>query len=464
MSRKVGVFFSILGLLLMFLIMSIVFFNSHYFPSSILTVIETNSSIDIGLCDNETVSEKILTSINDLEYNLLLSDGDKIVIKLSDVFTIKSDDIVKVLEKNPMSIFNFGNTEFTLSISDIANIDTNKVTEIVNEIDNKSIDKIEPISAYITYDDVTKKYKIVEEVYGNILSDNALNCLTAAFEQFVFDIDLKSIGFYKEPEILSDSDSLNKTLDLYNEYTNTVITYNFGGNLETIDVSVYGSWLKENLNEDGSLNTEIPFYIDDSLLSEYVSSLNSKYTTFGMSRTIKTSTGETKTITTGDYGWWVNIPKMKEDISNHILTKTSEKKDAIYRQTAVQYGDLDFGNSYVEVSIDNQKLWMYLNGECIVDTDIVTGNIKNGWGTRKGVFSLTYKERNATLNGPGYSTPVSYWMPFDGGIGLHDATWRSSFGGSIYKYNGSHGCVNMPFNAAKTVYENLDSTMPIIVW
>ena len=104
---------------------------------------------------------------------------------------------------------------------------------------------------------------------------------------------------------------------------------------------------------------------------------------------------------------------------------------------------------------ENQKLWMYVDGECIVETNVVTGNINNGNGTRKGVFSLTYKTRNAVLRGPGYESPVSYWMPFDGDIGLHDATWRSSFGGTIYKYNGSHGCVNMPFNAAKTVYENL---------
>ena len=68
------------------------------------------------------------------------------------------------------------------------------------------------------------------------------------------------------------------------------------------------------------------------------------------------------------------------------------------------------------------------------------------------------------LRGPGYASPVSYWMPFNGGVGLHDATWRGSFGGTIYKTNGSHGCVNIPLKAAKVVYENLTYTMPIIVW
>ena len=68
------------------------------------------------------------------------------------------------------------------------------------------------------------------------------------------------------------------------------------------------------------------------------------------------------------------------------------------------------------------------------------------------------------LRGPGYASPVSYWMPFDGGIGLHDATWRYKFGGEIYKTNGSHGCVNMPLSTAKTIYENIESDTPIIVY
>jgi lipoprotein-anchoring transpeptidase ErfK/SrfK len=147
-----------------------------------------------------------------------------------------------------------------------------------------------------------------------------------------------------------------------------------------------------------------------------------------------------------------------------LSTKTSETLEGIFSQKGALYGSKDFSNSYVEVSIDNQKVWMYINGECILETPVVTGNVGKNMGTRKAIFSLTYKTKNAVLRGADYETPVSFWMPFDGGIGLHDATWRGSFGGTIYKWNGSHGCVNMPYNAAKKVYENIDKTMPIIVW
>ncbi|MEI3138955.1 MAG: L,D-transpeptidase [Lachnospiraceae bacterium] len=59
---------------------------------------------------------------------------------------------------------------------------------------------------------------------------------------------------------------------------------------------------------------------------------------------------------------------------------------------------------------------------------------------------------------------MTYWMPFNGGIGLHDANWRSSFGGSIYQTNGSHGCVNLPRSAAKEIYERVYDGIPIICY
>ena len=63
-----------------------------------------------------------------------------------------------------------------------------------------------------------------------------------------------------------------------------------------------------------------------------------------------------------------------------------------------------------------------------------------------------------------YETKVTYWMPFNGGIGLHDANWRSSFGGNIYQTNGSHGCINLPTAAAKEIYDRVYDGIPIICY
>ncbi len=100
----------------------------------------------------------------------------------------------------------------------------------------------------------------------------------------------------------------------------------------------------------------------------------------------------------------------------------------------------------------------------MLETDCVTGNSARGFDTPAGVYGITYKQRDATLNGENYSTPVSYWMPFNKNIGLHDAGWRSSFGGELYKTSGSHGCVNLPPEAAKRIYEVIQTGTPVICY
>ena len=112
----------------------------------------------------------------------------------------------------------------------------------------------------------------------------------------------------------------------------------------------------------------------------------------------------------------------------------------------------------------NQYLWFYKNGELIAQGDVVTGNVSRGNATPQGTYILNYKQKDATLKGAGYSSNVKYWMPFNCNIGIHDASWRWSFGGNIYKSDGSHGCVNAPEYLAKKIYENIEPGTPIICY
>ena len=116
---------------------------------------------------------------------------------------------------------------------------------------------------------------------------------------------------------------------------------------------------------------------------------------------------------------------------------------------------------FVEVDISDQKVQMYQDNKLILATDTVTGNPNSP--TNKGYFSVTYKELDTYLVGPGYRSHVDYWIPFDGDIGLHDASWRSTFGGDIYLENGSHGCVNLPNEAAETIYDNVEAGTKVLV-
>ena len=121
----------------------------------------------------------------------------------------------------------------------------------------------------------------------------------------------------------------------------------------------------------------------------------------------------------------------------------------------------------MEIDLGSQHVWLYIDGQEVVSTDCVSGLASDpSRKTPEGTYTLYYKESPSVLKGENneYETKVTYWMPFNGGIGLHDANWRSSFGGNIYQTNGSHGCVNLPPSAAKEIYERVYDGIPIICY
>lgn len=118
-------------------------------------------------------------------------------------------------------------------------------------------------------------------------------------------------------------------------------------------------------------------------------------------------------------------------------------------------------NAYIDISISTQKLRYYEYDKLVLESDIVTG-INNR--TPTGNYRVLSKSRNVNLRGEDYVSFVNYWIAFIGqSYGMHDASWRSSFGGNIYKYNGSHGCVNMPYNKVKQLYNLVDLGTPVYI-
>ena len=134
------------------------------------------------------------------------------------------------------------------------------------------------------------------------------------------------------------------------------------------------------------------------------------------------------------------------------------------------YGYNDIGSTYIEVDLSNQHLYYYQDGAVILESDFVSGNMSYAdRQTHEGIFRLYSKSSPAVLKGPKlpngkyeYETPVTFWMPFDGGIGFHDANWRSNFGGDDYLTNGSHGCINMPYDNAAALYSMINYDVPIV--
>ena len=154
-----------------------------------------------------------------------------------------------------------------------------------------------------------------------------------------------------------------------------------------------------------------------------------------------------------------------EALTTFLEQGTSGEVEPVWTQKAAQHGDDDIGSSYAEVDLDEQHVYLYIDGKCVVSTDCVSGKaIDSGRFTPDGTFRLLYRKSPAVLKGADYESPVTYWMPFNGGIGFHDATWRSKFGGEIYLTAGSHGCINLPVSEAKKIYANVYAGMPVVVF
>ena len=143
--------------------------------------------------------------------------------------------------------------------------------------------------------------------------------------------------------------------------------------------------------------------------------------------------------------------------------------EPIYTKKAMDRKENCIGERYIEISLEHQKMWFYEYGNCLVETPIVTGLPTEDRKTLPGVYFLVSREKERVLGTyevQGYETFVNYWMPFNGGQGIHDATWGSDseFGGNTYKTNGSHGCVNTPLDKVKIIYENAQTGYPVIVY
>lgn len=315
-----------------------------------------------------------------------------------------------------------------------------------------------PVDAYISeYDNSIHGYQIIPEIYGNQLEEQkTIDLLAEAVRTLNESVDLTKTDFYKKPMVLSTDERLNLLTNNLNHYVNVTITYTFGDNVEIVNGDLINEWI--HIEDDLSIS------LDVTKVEEYVATLRKRYDTIFRKRTFMTTSGKEVEISEGDYGWWMNYKKETEELAAMIDAGESGERTPVYYQTAAQYGPQDYGNTYVEVNLTAQHLYFYENGELVLDSDFVSGNTSRGNGTPSGVYGITYKQRNATLVGEDYSTPVSYWMPFNKHVGLHDATWRYVFGDSIYKNSGSHGCVNLPYVVAKELYNYVSKGTPVICY
>lgn len=323
-----------------------------------------------------------------------------------------------------------------------------------NVINNLSCFKedniIESKNAKLEYDG--SRYVVRKEIYGteidkDILYTNIVNAIKSKQAT----INLNSVKCYKDPRYTSTSQEVINAQNTVNKYVSTKISYNYGAD-GTLDGSTIKDWIY--------INGEFNITILEGKVREYVDSIADKYrSSLGYSIPVSGGNGN-------NHSWLVD-----REAETSALIKNIENGDVLSKNPAfVQNSYADYfsslGDTFVEVDMADQYLWFYKNGYVVAEGDIVTGNMsEDGCQTPAGVYSLNSRQKDAVLVGPNYQSPVSFWMPFiANSIGLHDASWRSTFGGSIYKTNGSHGCVNLPYSLAQQIYDNISVGTPVICY
>ena len=267
--------------------------------------------------------------------------------------------------------------------------------------------------------------------------------------------------------LIPKSDSV---LDDLNSFISAKITYQLpDGEEYVLDASTLYTWLVQD--DEGNYIKDEDIWNQN--VEEFVTNqLSPLANTVEKSREFKPTGKNTTTfVEGGNYGYLVDkdaeIQKLKEELENQEIVN----REPCYQKTEVSSENYGLGESYVEIDLTRQKVWVYVDGNLEIETDCVTGCINNGHETPTGIFTLTYKTKDKILRGEKlpsgeyeYESHVDYWMPFNGGIGLHDASWRDTFGGDIYINNGSHGCINLPIKEAEKLYSIINSDMPIIVY
>lgn len=326
----------------------------------------------------------------------------------------------------------------------------------------KDKDRIQTEDAYVSMKS-NRKFDIISEVYGTNI-DPALieKAIMEQIEVGSWTLEYVDANYYEQPKLKTDSQEILDRQAFCKKYLSQKITYEFGPDKYTISPTKLESLI--TVSEDGTVKAK------KSKVKKFVAKLAEKYDTIDNYHYFKSTLQGIKAVPDGSYGYRVDQDGERKQLTKDIKSGKDVSREPVYSYVGYsRNATTDILGTYVEVDLSNQHLWYYENGTCRLSSPFVSGCVKDGFGTSTGAYYLVYKAADVKLKGRNadgskYSTPVKYWMPFYADLGLHDASWRSSFGGSIYINGGSHGCVNMPVDKAGQLFNMIPYECPVLVF
>ena len=441
------------------------YFTNHFFEGTVI------NGMDCGGMTAAQVEDQIRENAADYTLDIHFRNGDQQIVGSSIDYQYQSSGSVQALlkEQNAFAWLTENSRNRKHEVSVQMQYDETKLNEQVSHFQQMQEDQMEaPVDAKVEFLD--GKFVAAEATQGTQLDvAKAKEAIAQAVAQGAQELEMESAGVYLEPAVSSDDTNLEEQAAQLNELVSASVTYQLpDGQAKVLDGTTLKDWLSVDENGNYSKNEEIW----NQKLNEYVAGLAEEVDTYGKEQTFPATgiDGGVK-VTQSNYGWKIDqeqeAAQLAQDIADHLTTT----REPVYSSREFASDNNGFGNTYVEIDVSRQHVWFYKDGSRIVDSECVTGKMVKSRYTPAGIFTLVSKTSPKTLRGPKQAdgsyeleSDVTFWMPFNGGIGLHDATWRSSFGGNIYKNSGSHGCVNLPYNVAKTIYNNIEVGTPIIVY
>lgn len=449
------------GICLIYVAIS-VYFMSHFF---------VNTKINGKNFSGKTASdvEKYLqTNIKDYKLTILENEGRQDVISGSEIgLEYRAGTEAEKLLKDqngfawPKAFF----TENSRKVSVNVSYNEESLNQRISQLSCLQTEQTPAENAKPEFDG--NQYVIKPEVYGNAVDKERLTeQVKVHITEFQPQLDMVETKCYAKPKYVEDSKEVQEACDAMNKYVNVSITYPMNEPV-VVDKALISQWLQVDGEMKVSLNTEA--------MKQWFTAFGDKYDTQGTTRTFTTPAGKSATVTGGTYGWSIDEDTELVNLQNSILNGEVVTREPAYYAggTAAAHSGQDWGNTYAEVDMSAQHMWYVQNGQVVLETDVVTGEPIPSRITPEGVYSLMWKQRDATLVGdikpetgkPEYETDVAYWMQVtSSGVGFHDAIWQTAFGGTLYQIpgTGSHGCINMPLDQAGALFNMIEPGTPVI--
>ena len=466
--KKPVVFCVIIVLILLIIYLAgMLYYNGKFLNGTIV-----NGS-DVGGMTLEKANDQLSKKVSDQSLELVFNDGQSEVLQAKQlgVSYNKDNSLNQLMEKqNKWAWFLGFFQKEKNTLTDLIQISDENLTNGLSSMQHaKEENQVAPTDAYIEYKD--GNFSIVEETLGSKLNtEELMKNIKVALSEGKQQLDVTKANGYVKPQVYKDDQDLNNRLKAAKEYCLSKITYTTPKGKEIVlDGSTLVTWLSKQ--DDGSYTKDESVFKEK--LTAFVKSLASQYNSIGATRTFTGKDGQSHTVSGGTYGFRVSTDSEVSALLKMINENKSENNRTPEHTGQLSSGENGgLGTTYLEINITKQHLWFVKDGSVVLESDFVSGKESDPTRlTPSGTYYIYNKERNRVLRGTKqpngkyeYESPVSYWMPFNKGIGLHDASWRSSFGGNIYVNSGSHGCINLPTGFAGSLYSQIYVNLPVVVY